>query len=111
MEESELLSPLRCHTRETKRQSDHSLSGQHLEVTALYVVVDRGHSPRDANAQEDVDGVGSCDVADRGVSVGILLGRHFGGERICSGIQRCLRFFSMPLREGGGVKKSVTICE
>lgn len=46
---------------------------------------DRGHGPRNADAQEDIDGVGACDVADRSVSIRILLGRHLGGESICGG--------------------------
>lgn len=49
---------------------------------------DRGHGPRDADAQEDVDGVGARDIADGGVSVRVLLGCHLGGESICGGMGR-----------------------
>lgn len=80
----------------------HLLSGQHLEVTALHVVEDRGHGPRDADAQEDVDGVRARDVADRGVSVRVLLGRHFGGEGICGGRGRRSKVARVVYKRRGG---------
>ena len=45
-------------------------------------LVDGGHGPGDADAQEDVDGVASRHVADRRVGVLVLSGGHFTGEHI-----------------------------
>ena len=60
----------------------HSLSRKYFEVVALNVVEDGSDGPGDADAEEDVDGVGAGDVTDGGVSVGVLLGSHLGGEGV-----------------------------
>ena len=53
------------------------------ELFSLGGPVDGGHGPCDTDAQEDVDGVGASDVADRVVSMVVLDGSHLGGESVC----------------------------
>lgn len=57
----------------------------HPELLAFGGVVDGGDGPGHADAQEDVDGVTSCHVADGGVSVLVLDGRHLTGKGVCGG--------------------------
>ena len=57
-------------------------AGRHVELLSLQGPVDGGHGPGQANAQEDVDGVAACDVADGGVCVHVLDGSRFAGKRI-----------------------------
>jgi len=59
-------------------------AGLHFEVVALGGVVDGGDRPRDADAEEHVDGVTAGHVADRRVGVFVVDGRHLAGERVCT---------------------------
>ena len=58
-------------------------SGVNLKGSADASVVDGGDGPRDADAEEDVDGVGTGDVADGGVGGIVLDGSDLGGEGVC----------------------------
>ena len=55
-----------------------------LEVHSLRLPVDGGDGPGDADAQEDVDGVGARHVAHRVVRAVVANGRHLGGEGVCA---------------------------
>ena len=54
------------------------------ELFAIIIFLYGSNGPGDADSQEDVDGVTASDVADGRISVLILNGSHFTGERICS---------------------------
>ena len=55
---------------------------RHDEFAAVGGPVDGGHGPGDADAEEDVDGVGAGDVAHGGVGRLVLDGGSLGGERV-----------------------------
>jgi len=57
-------------------------SGLDEELFTLGCPVDGCHGPRDADAEEDVDGVGTGHVADRVVGSLVLDGSHFTGESV-----------------------------
>ena len=66
-------------------------------------MVDGGDGPRDADAEEDVDGVGTGDVADGGVGGLVLDGGHLGGEGVCGrdaqSEEHTIREISLKIRE------------
>ena len=53
-----------------------------LEVESLGLPVDGGDGPGDADAEEDVDGVGARHVAHRVVRGLVTDGGHLGGEGV-----------------------------
>ena len=55
---------------------------RHVELVAVHRVVHGSHGPGDADAQEDVDGVGAGHVADGGVGVAVVDGGYFAGEGV-----------------------------
>lgn len=55
---------------------------RHVELLSLHGPVDGGHGPGQANAQEDIDGVAACDVANGGICIHVLDGGSFAGKRI-----------------------------
>ena len=59
-------------------------AGLDLEVHSLRLPVDGGDGPGDADAQEDVDGVGARHVAHRVVRAVVADGRHLGREGVCA---------------------------
>lgn len=58
-------------------------AGRHHEVLPFHVPVDGRHWPGHADSQEDVDGVASGHIPDRGVCVGVLDGWDLTGKRVC----------------------------
>lgn len=54
----------------------------HLEITALWVVVDGGNGPGHSDAQEDVHSIAAGHVSDGCVSVLILYRCHFTGKGV-----------------------------
>ena len=55
-----------------------------FEVESLWLPVDGGDGPGDADAEEHVDGVGARHVAHRVVRTIVADGSRFRGERICA---------------------------
>lgn len=55
---------------------------RHVELLSLHGPVDGSHGPGQANAQEDIDGVAACDVANRGICIHVLDGGSFAGKRV-----------------------------
>lgn len=68
-------------TEEGDREGE--VSRLHAERAVSVGVVEGSHGPREADAQEDVDGVAAGHVADRGVGVFVVLGCHFAGKGVC----------------------------
>ena len=67
-----------------------------LEVLSLRLPVDGGDGPGDADAEEDVDGVGARHVAHRVVRAVVADGRHLGGEGVCAKGERDREGYGMP---------------
>ena len=65
-----------------ERDGERQGSRVHAELLAVDGVVDGGDGPGHADTQEHVDGVTSCHVADGGVSVLVLDGRHLTGKGV-----------------------------
>lgn len=63
-----------------QRDREGQRAGVDLELLPFKLPVDRGHRPSQADAQEHVDGVAAGDVADGGVGVLVLHGRHFASK-------------------------------
>ena len=55
-------------------------AGVNLKLLPLKFPVDSRHRPRQADAQEHVDSVAAGNVANRGISVLVLYGRHFASK-------------------------------
>lgn len=68
-------------TEEGDREGE--VSRLHAKRAVSVGVVEGSHRPREADAQEDVDGVAAGHVADRGIGVLVVLGSHFTGKGIC----------------------------
>ena len=91
------------HSRSRWSSSDLSVNadlpaGWDLEVESLWLPVDGGDGPGDADAEEHVDSVGARHVAHRVVCSLVTDGSHFRGEGICAregeerfGMSSCFR--------------------
>lgn len=81
------------HTDADEREDGEQGNGEgqcacrHVELLSLKGPVDGGHGPGQADAQEDVDGVAACDVANGGVCVHVLDGGSFAGKGIWKGAE------------------------
>lgn len=71
-----------------KRDWEGQRAGVNLKRLPLDFPVDCSHRPSQANAQEDVDGVATGNITNRGVGVLVLYGRHFASKRIWDERQR-----------------------
>lgn len=65
-----------------ERDREGQRAGRHMELLAFAVPVDSGDGPCHADAQENVYSVAARHIADGGVGVLVLDGRHFAGKGV-----------------------------
>jgi len=65
-----------------QRHREGQASGWDVEDLAVIGFVDGGYRPSNADTQEDVNGITARYIADGSISVLVLNGSHFAGERV-----------------------------